>query len=84
MEKANDALVLFTGNFVFGMTDFSLTIENKALFGWLFNGFVGLMIAANLCVMLVLGFLGIVKSLKRSLIIRHNKKIMALKGKADH
>jgi len=56
MDKVNDALVLFTGYWVYLFTDFSLTLENKAVFGWFFNGIVGFMIALNLCVMLTLGF----------------------------
>jgi len=56
MDKVNDALILFTGYWVYLFTDFSLTLENKAIFGWFFNGIVGFMIALNLCVMLTLGF----------------------------
>lgn len=83
MDKVNDALILFTGYWVYLFTDFSLTLENKAIFGWFFNGIVGFMIALNLCVMLTLGFQDLVKKFKRSLIIKHNKKIMALKASAD-
>ena len=41
------------------------------------------MIALNLSVMLTLGFQDLVKKVKFSLIKRQNKKIMALKAKAD-
>jgi hypothetical protein len=83
MDKVNDALVLFAGYFIYLLTDFTLTLETKAFYGWFFNGTVGLMIALNLSVMLTLGGQDLVKKVKRGLIVRHNKKIMALKGKAD-
>ena len=83
MEKINDTLVLFAGYFIYLFTDYSLTLENKAIFGWFFNGTVGFMIALNLSVMLTLGGKDLIKKVKRGLIIRHNKKIMALKGLAD-
>ena len=53
------------------------------MYGWFFNGTVGFMIALNLSVMLTLAFQDLVKKIKRSMINRHNKKIMALKGLAD-
>ena len=83
MDKINDALVLFAGYFIYLFTDYTLTLENKSQFGWFFNGIVGFMIGLNLSVMLTLAFQDLIKKFKRSLIIKHNKKIMILKGLAD-
>ena len=83
LEKINDALVLFSGYFIYLFTDYSMTLETKAIYGWFFNGTVGFMIVLNLTVMMILGGWSLVKKLKRNLIIRHNKKIMAKKGLAD-
>ncbi len=83
MEKINDTFVLVAGYFIYLFTDYTLTLENKAIYGWFFNGVVGFMIALNLSVMLTLAFQDLVKKFKRSMIIRQNKKIMALKGFAD-
>ena len=83
MDKINDALVLFAGYFIYLFTDYTLTLENKSQFGWFFNGIVGFMIGLNLSVMLTLAFQDLIKKFKRSLIIKHNKKIMALKGLTD-
>ncbi len=83
MDKINDMLVLFTGYFIYLFTDYTLTLETKAIYGWFFNGTVGFMITLNLVVMLTLGGRDLVKKVRHGLIIRHNKKIMALKGLAD-
>ena len=48
MEVLNDCIVLQCSYFLFLFSDYVITQENKDFYGWIFNGYVGLLLFTNL------------------------------------
>ena len=48
MEVLNDCIVLQCSYFLFLFSDYVITQENKDFYGWIFNGYVGLLLVTNL------------------------------------
>jgi len=56
MEKFNDCLVLILSYFPFVFTDLTPTAEDKYFIGWFYNAILGIMILANVGVMVMTTF----------------------------
>ena len=64
MEKFNDLFVLTCAYFPYLFTDLIPSPEDKYFIGWLYDGTVGTMIAANLFVMVKTAFHGTIKKIR--------------------
>ena len=56
MEKFNDLFVLTCSYFLYLFTDLIQTQEDKYLIGWYYSGIVGMLIFANLFVMVMTAY----------------------------
>lgn len=52
MEIINDTFVLVLTYLLFLFTDFTLTVENRDFYGWVFVGVLGVLITVNISFML--------------------------------
>jgi len=75
MEKLNDFLVLILSYFSFLFTDLTPTPEDKYFIGWVYNGVVGIMIVANVGVMVHTVILNAVNKIKKTIFRCKEKRI---------
>jgi hypothetical protein len=74
MEKFNDVLVLICAYFTYLFTDLIPSPEDKYYIGWFYDGMIGIMIAANLGVMLTTMFRDVKQKIKEIIFNNRIKK----------
>jgi len=76
MQKMNDIVVLFMGEFMFCFTDMTRTEEDKYIIGWVYLGIFGYLVGSNIIVMVFLALRDVIKALKRNIFIRKRDRIL--------
>ncbi len=74
MEKFNDLFVLTCAYFPYLFTDLIPSPEDRYFIGWLYDGTVGTMIAANLFVMVKTAFHSIIKKIREKILKKKIRK----------
>ena len=80
MEKFNDLFVLTCAYFPYLFTGLIPSPEDQYLIGWVYNGTVGAMVAANVFIMLKTAYNGIVNKIKEMILNYEVKKATAARN----
>ena len=80
MEKFNDLFVLTCAYFPYLFTGLIPSPEDQYFIGWVYNGTVGAMVAANVFIMLKTAYNGIVNKIKEMILNYEVKKATAARN----
>ena len=80
MEKFNDLFVLTCAYFPYLFTGLIPSPEDQYFIGWVYNGTVGAMVAANVFIMVKTAFEDVIKKMRELILQYEIKKAMAARN----